>query len=151
MLYFLLLSILSFLQPTSNELQNTEERIISYRGEDYNTTISVEDRFIGPYKGRKSGYLILKRDGTGTYKYDVFGLAPASCKRMPITFEWGFILDSTNSVIKRKRDYGYSYPILLKSTSETTFQGCRTAVMMDYILDKKGVLNVSSSDDWKKQ
>lgn len=128
----------------------TDERIINYRGEDYKTTISVEDRFIGTYKGRKSGYLVLNNDGTGTYKYDIFGLAPASCKRGTITLEWGFVVDKNGGPLKRKRDYGYSYPILLKSISETTFQGCRTPVMMDYILDKKGVLNVSSSDDWKK-
>ena len=127
-----------------------DSRIISYRGDDYTTTVDVESRFIGTYRGRKVGYLKLNKDGTGIYKYDMFGLAPASCKRTPITFEWGFLTDSTNAVIKRKRSYGYSYPILLKSTSETTFQGCRTPVMMDYILDKNGVLNVSSSDDWKK-
>ena len=146
MLYLIILPLISLIQN-----QGLEERIISYRGDNYNTTISVENRFIGTYKGRKSGYLMLKADGTGTYKYDVFGMAPASCKRSPITFEWGFLVDSTNAVIKRIRSYGLSYPILLKSTSETTFQGCRTPVMMDYILDKKGVLNVSSSDDWKKQ
>jgi hypothetical protein len=145
MLYVLIVPILSLFQ-----LQNSDDRIINYRGEDYNTTILVEDRFIGTYKGRKSGYLILNQDGTGTYKYDMFGLAPSSCKRQPISFEWGFLVDSTNTVITRKRSYGLSYPILLKSTSVTTFQGCRTEVMMDYILDKKGVLNVSSSDDWKK-
>lgn len=146
MLYLIFFPILSFFQ-----FQFSDERIISYRGDSYETTIEVESRFIGTYKGRKSGYLILNKDGTGTYKYDMFGMAPPTCKRIPITFEWGFLIDSTNTVISRKRSYGLSYPILLKSTSETTFQGCRTPVMMDYILDKKGVLNVSSSDDWKKQ
>jgi hypothetical protein len=146
MLYTLLIPIFSFFQ-----FQNTtDNRIIIYRGEEYKTTISVAQNFIGTYKGRKAGYLELKSDGTGTYKYDIFGLAPASCKRTPITFEWGFLLDENNQIVKRKRDYGYSYPILFKSTSKTTFQGCRTDVMMDYIMDKKGVLNVSSSDDWKK-
>lgn len=145
MLYLILFPLLSLLP-----LKPIEGRIINYRGEEYNTTINVTKNFIGTYKGRKSGYLVLNEDGTGTYKYDIFGLAPASCKRIPITLEWGFLVDSTNTVIKRKRSYGLSYPILLKSTSETTFQGCRTPVMMDYILDKKGVLNVSSSDDWKK-
>ena len=145
MLIILLLPILSFFQ-----IQNTNDRIITYRGEEYKTTTTVNERFIGTYKGRKSGYLKLNKDGTGTYKYDMFGMAPVSCKRIPIRFEWGFLIDSTNQVVKRKRDYGHSYPILLKSTSETCFQGCRTPVMMDFILDKKGVLNVSSSDDWKK-
>jgi len=145
MLYILILPILSFLQ-----LQTTEERIIMYRGDEYQTTINIDANFIGIYKGRKTGYLQLNADGTGTYKYDVFGLAPSSCKNTPITFEWGFLLNEKGEVLKRKRDYGYSYPILLNATSETTFQGCRTPVMMDYILDKKGILNVSSSDDWKK-
>ena len=131
-------------------LQTMDDRIISYRGDDYNTTISVDSKFIGIYKGRKTGYLELKKDGTGTYKYDLFGYAPSTCKRQAITIEWGFVLDDKGEIQKRKREYGFSYTILLKSTSETTFQGCRTPVMMDYILDKNGVLNVSSSDDWKR-
>lgn len=142
---YIILPFLSLFQ-----LQMNDERIITYRGDEYQTTIDVAYNFLGTYKGRKSGYLVLNKDGTGIYKYDMFGLAPASCKRAPITLEWGFLLDSLDNIVKRKRDYGYSYPILLKSTSKTSFQGCRTPVMMDYILDKKGVLNVSSSNDWKK-
>ncbi len=145
MLYSLIFSTLLFLQFNS-----TEERIINYRGDDYKTTINVPTKFIGTYKGRKTGYLELKKDGTGTYKYDIFGYAPSTCKRQAITIEWGFVLDDKGEIQKRKREYGFSYTILLKSTSETSFQGCRTPVMMDYILDKNGVLNVSSSDDWKK-
>jgi len=145
MLYLLILPILSFLQ-----LQTNEDRIIMYEGNEYKTTIHVEANFLGTYKGKKSGYLQLNADGTGIYKYDVFGLAPSSCERTPITFEWGFLLNEKGEVLKRERDYGYSYPILLKSTSKTTFQGCRTPVLMEYILDIDGVLNVSSSDDWKK-
>ncbi len=150
MLYILILSFLSFLQPTIIYSANSDNKTITYRGDDYNTTIAIDTRFIGTYKGRETGYLELKKDGTGTYKYDIFGFAPSSCKRQAITIEWGFLVDSLNQVVKRKRGYGYSYPILLKSTSKTTFQGCRTPVMMDYILDKNGVLMVSSSDDWKK-
>ncbi len=145
MLYLTLFYIYSAFQ-----LQANNERIISYRGDDYKTTIDVDTRFIGTYKGKKTGYLELKKDGTGIYKYDIFGYAPASCKRQTITIEWGFLLDDKGKIQKRKRDYGFSYTILLKSTSETSFQGCRTPVMMDFILDKNGVLNVSSSDDWKK-
>ncbi len=145
MIYSLILTFLTIAQSSSYQ-----ERIINYRGDDYNTTITVDAKFIGTYKGRKTGYLELRKDGTGTYKYDNFGYAPSTCKRQAITIEWGLVLDSLNQVIKKKRDYGYSYTILLKSTSETSFQGCRTPVMMDYILDKNGVLNVSSSDDWKK-
>jgi len=143
--YIFTLPILSLIQFNSSE-----ERIINYRGDDYKTTIDVESRFIGIYKGRKTGYLELKKDGTGTYKYDLFGYAPSTCKRQAITIEWGFVLDNKGEIQKRKREYGFSYTILLKSTSETTFQGCRTPVMMDYILDKNGVLNISSSDDWKR-
>lgn len=145
MLFILIFPILSIFPANPAEV-----RVITYRGEEYKTTIQVEERFIGTYKGRKSGYLELRRDGTGTYKYDIFGYAPSTCKRQAITIEWGFVLDDKGEVQKRKRDYGFSYTILLKSISETSFQGCRTPVMMDYILDKKGVLNVSSSDDWKK-
>lgn len=130
--------------------QNTKERIIVYNGEEYKTTIDVETRFVGTYKGRKTGYLQLNPDGTGVYKYDIFGPAPSSCKRIAITLKWGFVLDENGKMVKRKRNYGYSYPILLESTSETSFQGCHTPVMMDYILDRGGTLHVSSSDDWKK-
>lgn len=145
MLYIIFFPILSLFQS-----QVSNDKIITYRGDDYNTTTKVNAKFIGTYNGRKSGFLVLKEDGTGSYRYDIFGLAPASCKRTTIELEWGFLTDSTNTIIKRKRSYGYSYPILLESKSATTFQGCRTPVMMDYILDKGGVLNVSSSDDWKK-
>ncbi len=145
MLYSLILTFLTFTQSTSYQ-----EQIINYRGDDYKTTINVATRFIGTYKGKKSGFLELRKDGTGTYKYDIFGYAPSTCKRQSISIEWGFVLNDKGEIQKRKRDYGFSYTILLKSTSETSFQGCRTPVMMDYILDKKGVLNVSSSDDWKK-
>lgn len=130
--------------------QNSKERIIVYNGEEYKTTIDVGTRFLGTYKGRKTGYLQLNVDGTGIYKYDIFGPAPASCKREPITFKWGFVLDEHGKIVSRKRNYGSSYPILLESTSETSFQGCHTPVMMDYILDRGETLNVSSSDDWAK-
>ncbi|MCB0495819.1 MAG: hypothetical protein KDC79_06765 [Cyclobacteriaceae bacterium] len=130
--------------------QNSGERIIVYNGEEYKTTIDVEPRFLGTYKGRKTGYLELNDDGTGIYKYDIFGPAPATCKRGSITFKWGFVLDENGEIVKRKRNYGFSYPVLLESTSETSFQGCHTPVMMDYILDRGETLNVSSSDDWQK-
>lgn len=130
--------------------QHAKERIMVYNGEEYKTTIEVENRFLGTYKGRKTGYLQLNEDGTGTYKYDIFGPAPSTCKREPITFKWGFLLDESGKIVKRKRNYGYSYPVILESTSEASFQGCHTPVMMDYILDRGGTLHVSSSDDWKK-
>lgn len=125
-------------------------RVIQYRGDNYTTTFDVPLQFIGEYSGRKSGFLKLNADGTGVYKYDVFGIAPTSCERTEITFEWGMLTDKNGDLIKKKRDYGHSYPVLLKSTSSTSFQGCQTQVMMDYIMEKNNQLHISSSDDWKK-
>jgi hypothetical protein len=127
-----------------------KERTIVYGDIEYHTTFSVETTFLGLYKGRKSGFLKLNADGTGEYKYDIFGFAPASCERKPIAFIWGFILDKKGNIIKNKRDYGLSYPILLQSTGSNSFQGCRTSVLKDFILDRGLTLHVSSSDDWQK-
>ena len=94
----------------------------------------------------------MNEDGSGVYVYDVFGVAPSDCKRGPIQLEYGFPVDENNEPIKMEREYGYSYPIILKSIGETSFQGCRTEVMLDFILEKKdGSLHVSSSDNWIKQ
>ncbi|MDH5475044.1 MAG: hypothetical protein OEX22_05075, partial [Cyclobacteriaceae bacterium] len=80
-----------------------------------------------------------------------FGFAPASCKNQPIKIEWGFMLDKNNEILKFEREYGFSYPILLKSVGDTSFKGCRDQVLLDFILEyKDGTLGVSSSDDWKK-
>ena len=127
-----------------------KQRIISYQDIEYNTTYGVDATFLGAYEGRKDGYLKLNADGTGEYKYDIFGYAPASCERKPISFIWGFILDKNGKMAARKRDYGNSYPILLQSTGSNSFQGCRTAVLKEFILDMGKSLHVSSSDDWKK-
>lgn len=127
-----------------------KDRIIVYKGTEINTTFNVPEKFLGLYEGRKTGYLQLNPDGTGIYKYDIFGLAPASCERKPIELKWGFILDKEGKIMKNKRDYGFSYPILLESTGSTSFQGCRTPVMKDFILHRGEALHVSSSDDWKK-
>lgn len=130
---------------------NDKSRILEYNGVEYQTTYSVPEAFIGVYKGRKSGYLKLNTDGTGVYKYDLFGFAPASCEHKPIELVWGFILNANGDIIKNKRYYGYSYPILLKSTGGNSFQGCRKVIMKDFILDKGNTLHVSSSDDWQKE
>ena len=127
-----------------------KERIILYQDIEYHTTYDVPAAFIGIYKGQKTGYLKLNADGTGEYKYDIFGYAPPSCDRKSIPFIWGFILDKDGALTKKKRDYGFSYPILLKSTGTNSFQGCRTQVLKEFILDKGKTLHVSSSDDWKK-
>ena len=127
-----------------------KERIIHYGDSDYHTTYAVPAEFIGIYQGRKTGFLKLNEDGTGEYKYDIYGYAPASCERKPIAFIWGFILDKDGKLTKIKRDYGYSYPILLKSTGVNSFQGCRTEVLKEFILNRGKTLHVSSSDDWQK-
>ena len=127
-----------------------KERIIHYGDSDYHTTYAVPAEFIGIYQGRKTGFLKLNEDGTGEYKYDIYGYAPAGCERKPVAFIWGFILDKDGKLTKVERDYGYSYPILLKSTGINSFQGCRTAVLKEFILNRGKTLHVSSSDDWQK-
>lgn len=139
---FLLLALLFF---------DAEYRTIEYNGSEVKTTYTADTKFYGEYKGRKGGFLQLNEDGSGTYKYDVFGFAPASCKKQPIDIEWGFLVDENNEIVSFKREYGISYPILLKSVSETKFQGCQKEVMLDFIMEyKSGQLGVSSSDDWTK-
>jgi hypothetical protein len=127
-----------------------KDRPISYNGTNYQTSYAAPAEFIGIYEGRKAGFLKLNADGTGEYKYDVFGYAPASCERKPIAFIWGFILDKDGNLLKNERDYGFSYPILLKSTGSNSFQGCRTEVLKEFILNRGKTLHVSSSDDWQK-
>ncbi|UII23533.1 hypothetical protein [Fulvivirga ligni] len=127
-------------------------REIEYNGTPVKTTFNIPSELYGKYTGRKTGYLQLNDDGTGTYNYDVFGFAPESCKKGAIQMEWGFLLDENNEIVKFQREYGLSYPILMKSTGDTQFQGCRTPVMLDFILVKKdGTVAVSSSDDWIKK
>ena len=145
---FLIICIYSFSLAAS--VTDEKDRVIIYGEIEYKTTFAVPAEFIGIYEGRKTGFLKLNADGTGEYKYDIFGFAPASCERKPITFIWGFILDKDGNITKNKRDYGLSYPILLQSTSSNSFQGCRTEVMKDFILLKGKTLHVSSSDDWHK-
>ncbi len=130
---------------------NDKIRTIEYNGKAVTTTFDVPEQFIGEYTGRKTGFLKLNEDGTGTYKYDVFGFAPSSCKKGEIAIEWGFLIEESGSIVSFDREYGKSYPILMKSIGETQFQGCRTEVMLDFIMQyKNGQLGVSSSDDWTK-
>ncbi|MEM9857003.1 MAG: hypothetical protein AAF843_06590 [Bacteroidota bacterium] len=127
-------------------------RFIDYNGKSVRTTFTAPEKFYGKYSGRKTGFLLLKKDGTGEYKYDIFGHAPADCQAQTIAIEWGFIVDESDQILSFKRDYGKSYPLLIKSVSTTTFQGCRKQVILDFIMEyKDGSLGVSSSDDWKKQ
>lgn len=126
-------------------------RYFEYNGSKVNTTYDVDGKFYGTYKGRKTGFLTLNENGTGIYNYDVFGFAPVTCKKGAIQIEWGFLLKDNGSIVTFNREYGKSYPILLKSTSETKFQGCKTEILLDFIMEyKDGKLGVSSSDDWIK-
>lgn len=127
-------------------------RIIEYNGKAVNTTFDVPQNFFGTYKGKKKGFLLLREDGTGQYNYDIFGFAPADCSKGVIEVEWGFLLDENGSIVSFPREYGKSYPILMKSTGASSFQGCRKEVLLDFIMDyENGILGVSSSDDWIKE
>jgi len=146
--FFVISSI--FISQLATDL-NDKERTIVYGEIEYKTTFTVPAEFLGTYEGRKAGFLKLNADGTGEYKYDIFGYAPASCERKPISFIWGFILDKDGNLSRNERDYGFSYPILLQSTGSNSFQGCRTEVLKEFILNRGKTLHVSSSDDWQKE
>lgn len=146
----LICSILIVFVGLSVNGENT--KVIRYNGSDVKTTHEVPDQFYGLYKGRKTGYLNLNNDGTGKYNYDVFGFAPKTCKKDIIDMEWGFLLDDKNNIVSFKREYGESFPILMQSTGSTKFQGCRTEVLLDFIMVyKDGKIGVSSSDNWVRQ
>ncbi|MEM1407075.1 MAG: hypothetical protein AAGG59_09895 [Bacteroidota bacterium] len=133
-------------------LATNDVRNILYNGKEVRTTFNTANKFYGVYSGKKKGYLKLNKDGTGEYKYDVFGFAPADCKAEAIAIEWGFIVNESDEIVSFKREYGQSYPVLLKSTSTAKFQGCRREVILDFIMEySDGSLGVSSSDDWKKK
>ena len=79
-------------------------------------------------------------------------MGPENRKKAPISMDYGFLVDDNNKVIRLKREYGFSYPVLFRSTGSTSFQGCRTPVMLDFLLVyEDGSITVSSSDDWLKQ
>ena len=129
-----------------------DTRIINYNGKEVQVTYTVDKKFYGTYKGRKSGFLELNEDGSGQYKYDTFAFALPDCKPGPIPFIWGLVIDDKGNPVKFEREYGFSYPILYQTTSEKSFQGCRKKVFLDFIIEKKeGPLEISSSDDWRKQ
>ncbi len=131
--------------------QESKERIFEYNGSKVLTTYDVGEKFIGTYKGAKSGYLVLNQDGTGSYQYDVFAFALEGCRNELIRLEWGFMIDDQKEVVRFEREYGFSYPILMRALSpEASFQGCRKQIMLDFIIESEGKLNVSSSDDWAK-
>ncbi|MCK5705059.1 MAG: hypothetical protein KAI29_28100, partial [Cyclobacteriaceae bacterium] len=54
-------------------------------------------------------------------------------------------------IVKFKRTYGYSYPIIYNCSGENAFQGCSKRTMVDYVLEyDDGTITISSSDDWIK-
>ena len=137
----------------SFQIKNSDEiRMLTLNEKEVKTTFKVDKKFYGLYKGRKSGYLKLNEDGTGSYLYDYQAFLPDNCEEGEIPFEWGFVIDEKGEVVKFERSYGYSYPIIYSCSGINSFQGCRVTSMVDYILVyKNGNITVSSSDDWKKQ
>jgi len=138
-----------FYYSMPGDIENT--RVFEIEGEQIRVTYDVDEMFFGLYEGRKSGYLSLNKDGTGEYKYDIFGISRSDCKEDVILFEWGVPVDRNNEKVKFKKPYGYSYPVIFKCIGETCFQGCSKQYIIEFILDKNdGKLHVSSSDDWQK-
>ncbi len=120
-------------------------------GKEVKVTHQVDQKFYGKYSGSAGGYLLLNNDGSGEYLADYYGYALPSCQPGAIRFHWGFLLDEHNSIVKFKRDYGYSFPVVYVSDGPLSFQGCRKKILVDYLLVRKdGSIGVSSSDDWEK-
>jgi hypothetical protein len=125
-------------------------KFFDINGKMVKVTHRVDSFFYGRYEGAKGGYLLLNKDGSGEYLYDIM-IPSINCEPGVIPFNWGFILDENNRIVHFERDYGFSYPVIFFCTEEKCFQGCRINFMIDYILEKgNGVLEVSSSDDWVK-
>jgi hypothetical protein len=131
---------------------NPSEKIrhLKYNGSTVKTTFEIDNKFLGKYQGHKSGFLQLNSDGSGVYKYDFPRLSTA-CPGEDIDINWGFIVEDNGEIVRFKRDYGYSYPIIYNCSGENTFQGCTKQTMIDYLLEyDDGTLTISSSDDWEK-
>ena len=128
---------------TKTLMINNQEVIVTHQ---------IDSKFIGRYSGSKSGYLILKSDGSGFYMNDEPGMKKKDCPAGGIEFEWGFIVSEEGELVKFERPYGYSYPVIYKATGDVQFQGCTKPYLVDYILVKKnGVITISSSSDWVKE
>ena len=131
-------------------LANEKTRQLQYNGSKVMTTFKVDDKFIGKYMGSKKGFLQLDPNGNGIYQYDYPGLS-LECPGENIEFKWGFIIDENGEIVKFKRTYGYSYPIIYNCSGENAFQGCSKRTMVDYVLEyDDGTITISSSDDWIK-
>lgn len=132
------------------QLHRSGVRKLEYNGKEISTTTNIEEKFIGRYKGHKSGFLVLQKDGSGIYRYDYPGMSP-DCQGDEIKFRWGFLIDDQGNIVKLKRDYGYSYPIIYNCSGDNAFQGCTKRDMVDFILEyNDGTITISSSDDWVK-
>lgn len=129
---------------------NQMTRLLEYNGSKVKTTFDIDEKFIGKYIGKKSGFLELKIGGIGVYQYDYPGITEG-CSGEHIEFTWGFIVDENDEIVKFERPYGFSYPIIYNCTGDNAFQGCTKRSMVDYILEyKDGSITISSSDDWEK-
>ncbi len=152
--FFVLLSVIVLPaqgQDNQRMLQGDRVRVLVYNAAEVKTTFAVDAKFIGRYQGHKTGYLLLNADGTGIYKYDVYGFRKGKCNRGEVPFIWGFILDDKGEIVKFERPYGYSYPIIFVSRDGAGFQDCQKKSMVDYLMVRKdGSIAVSSSDDWVK-
>lgn len=143
-----------FITMTSGQAEkpaSSRIRIFDLNGRQVRVTNVADPNFYGRYQGGKEGYLLLREDGTGEYLYDI-AVPAEGCREGVIEFEWGFLVDENEQIVRFERDYGFSYPIIYKCTGENCFQSCRVRYLVDYIMDKKwGTLEVSSSDDWVKE
>lgn len=125
-------------------------RQLEHNGSKVKTTFAIDKKFFGTYQGHKKGFLQLNADGSGVYKYDFPKLSTA-CSGEDIAINWGFIVEDNGEIVRFKRKYGYSYPIVYNCSGENTFQGCTKRTMIDYLLEyDDGTITISSSDDWKK-
>lgn len=148
---FLSIGLVLGLFSTGSTYAQNSEKIFIVNGDEVKVTHKVAKAFYGRYEGDKSGYLLLNPDGTGIYEYDIFGFEQPGCETGKIDMEWGFLIDENNQIVKFKRDYGFSYPIIYSCIGPTCFQGCSRTYLVDFILDKNDErLIVSSSDDWEK-
>jgi hypothetical protein len=126
-------------------------RMLQFNGVEVKTTYKVDRKFIGRYSGKKSGYLVLNENGSGSYLYDYHVRSGTQCPEGRIELKWGFLVDEDGDVVRFDRPYGYSYPLIYVSTGEISFQACTKNSMIDYLLVyKDGTITVSSSDDWVK-
>lgn len=146
------MKILSILLLLLNLQINPTAKIrqLEYNGSKVKTTFEIDKKFLGMYHGSKKGFLQLNSDGSGLYQYDFPKLSTA-CAGQDITINWGFIVEDNGEIVRFKRKYGYSYPIIYNCSGENTFQGCTKPSMIDYLLEyDDGTITISSSDDWKK-